>query len=82
MRVVPEVMRRLLVLLVLAVTLAACESSNLDRSAAVVVSGRVLGADGTPAAGVPVALEREPSAGEVTATLAPSRCQPRCPVRS
>ena len=62
-------MRHLLVLLVLAVTLAACESSNLDRSAAVVVSGRVLGADGAPAAGVPVALEREPSAGEVITGL-------------
>lgn len=62
-------MRRLLVVLLLAVTLAACESSNLDRSAAVVVSGRVLQVDGTPAGGVPVALEREPSVGEVITGL-------------
>lgn len=46
-------------------TLAGCETSALDRSAAVVVSGRVLQADGAPAAGVPVALEREPSVGEI-----------------
>ena len=62
-------MRRLLVVLFLAATLAACESSNLDRSAAVVVSGRVLRADGTPAGGAPVALEREPTAGEVITGL-------------
>jgi hypothetical protein len=58
-------MRRLLAVLTLAVTLAACETSNLDRSAAVAISGRVLRADGSPAGGVPVALEREPSAGEI-----------------
>ena len=62
-------MRRVLVVLVLAVTLAGCEASNLDRSAAVVVSGRVLAADGSPAGGVPVALEREPSAGEIITGL-------------
>ncbi len=54
------------VVAVLALVLAGCgETSNLDRSAAVVVSGRVLRADGTPAGGVPVALEREPSVGEI-----------------
>lgn len=62
-------MRRLLVMVVLALTLAGCETSNLDRSAAVAVSGRVLRADGSPAGGVPVALEREPSAGEVITGL-------------
>ena len=50
---------------VLALVLTGCEASNLDRSAAVAVSGRVLRADGTPAGGVPVALEREPSVGEI-----------------
>lgn len=59
-------MRRLLAVLLLAVTLAGCgETSNLDRSVAVTVSGRVLRADGTPAGGVPVAMEREPTVGEV-----------------
>jgi hypothetical protein len=58
-------MRRLLVVVLLAFTLAACESSKLDRAAAVVVSGRVLAADGAPAGGAPVALVREPSIGEI-----------------
>lgn len=51
--------------------LAGCqtETSNLDRSAAVVVSGRVLAADGSLAGGVPVALEREPTVGEVLTGL-------------
>jgi hypothetical protein len=50
----------------LALVLTACgETSKLDRSVAVVVSGRVLQADGSPAGGVPVALEREPSVGEI-----------------
>ncbi|HJV09351.1 MAG TPA: hypothetical protein VJ653_06705, partial [Acidimicrobiales bacterium] len=65
---VPQVMRRLLLAVtLLAVTLAACETSKVDPSASVVVSGRVLAADGSPAAGAPVALEREPSVGEVLA---------------
>ena len=58
-------MRRLLLVVLLAATLAACESSKLDRAAAVVVSGRVLAADGAPAGGAPVALVREPSIGEI-----------------
>ena len=63
-------MRRLaLAVAVLAVTLAGCETSDLDRAAAVVVSGRVLQADGSPAGGVPVGLEPEPSIGEVLAGL-------------
>ncbi|HVL05401.1 MAG TPA: hypothetical protein VM388_05405, partial [Acidimicrobiales bacterium] len=62
-------MRRVLVVLVLALTLAGCEASRLDRAAAVVVSGRVLRADGSPAAGVAVALLRAPSFGEVTTGL-------------
>ena len=61
--------RRLLVLLLLAVTLAACETSNLESSAAVSVSGRVLGPDGGPVAGVAVGLEREPSVGELLGGL-------------
>jgi hypothetical protein len=58
-------MRRLVVVLLLATTLAACESSKLDRAADVVVSGRVLTAEGAPAGGAPVALVREPSIGEI-----------------
>ncbi len=56
---------------VLALVLTGCqtERSNLDRAATVVVSGRVLQADGSPAVGAPVALEREPSAGEVITGL-------------
>ncbi|MDP1805999.1 MAG: hypothetical protein Q8K72_12580, partial [Acidimicrobiales bacterium] len=72
MRVVPLVMRRLLPsVAVLALVLTGCqtERSNLDRAATVVVSGRVLQADGSPAGGVPVALEREPTLGEVVAGL-------------
>jgi hypothetical protein len=63
-------MRRLCPLVaVLALVLAGCQASNLERSAAVVVSGRVLQADGSPAGGVPVTLEREPTLGEVVTGL-------------
>jgi hypothetical protein len=58
-------MRRILVVLVLGLTFAACESSKLNDSATVVVSGRVLAADGGPAGGVTVGLERDPTVGEV-----------------
>lgn len=62
-------MRRVLAVLVLALALAGCEVSNLDGAAPVVVSGRVLAADGSPAGGVPVALERDPTLGEAVAGL-------------
>lgn len=62
-------MRRILVVLVLALTLAGCEASKVDSAASVVVSGRVLAADGGPAGGVPVGLEREPSVGETLTGL-------------
>jgi len=58
-------MRRLLLVLVLALTLAGCESSQVDRAATVQVSGRILRADGSPAAGAAVGLEPRPSAGEL-----------------
>ncbi len=58
-------MRRVLVVVLLAVTLAGCESSQVDRSATVQVSGRVVRADGSPAAGAVVGLEPRPNAGEV-----------------
>lgn len=61
--------RRLLAVLVVGVTLAACETSNIDSSAAVTVTGRVLGPDGGPVAGVAVGLEREPSVGEMVGGL-------------
>ena len=61
-------MRRALLALAL-VSLVGCEASNLERAASVVVSGRVLRADGSPAGGVPVALEREPSVGETLTGL-------------
>ena len=62
-------MRRPLVALMLmaALLLAGCESSLVDRSATVVVSGRVLRSDGSPAGGVPVGLERAPGLGEFLA---------------
>lgn len=62
-------MRRILVVLVLALTLAGCEASKVDRAAGVVVSGRVLVADGSPAGGLPVGLERQPTIGEVVTGL-------------
>jgi hypothetical protein len=60
-------MRRLLAALVLALTLAACETSNLDSAAAVSVSGRLLRADGNPAGGVTVGFERDRSLGDLVA---------------
>jgi hypothetical protein len=60
-------MRRALAVLVLAVTLAACETSNLDSAAAVSVSGRLLRADGSPAGGVTVGFERDRSIGDLLA---------------
>src|SRR4051794_17952508 len=63
-------MRRVAVLLaVLALVGAGCEASQIDGSASVTVSGRILRADGSPAAGVPVGLEREPTVGEVVTGL-------------
>lgn len=65
-------MRRLCPLVaVLALVLTGCqtERSNIDRAATVVVSGRVLQADGSPAGGMPVVLEREPTLGEVVTGL-------------
>ncbi len=58
-------MGRLLAVLVLAGSLAGCESSQVDRSATVEVSGRIVRADGSPAAGAAVGLEARPGAGEV-----------------
>ena len=60
-------MRRLILAVAVGVvflTLAGCETSNIDSSAAVTVSGRVLRPDGAPAAGIPVGLERELSVGD------------------
>jgi hypothetical protein len=63
-------MRRFAAALVLAaLVLAGCETSKLDRAATVVVSGRVLGPDGAPAAGMTVGLERDPSVGEILTGL-------------
>jgi hypothetical protein len=62
-----RLMRRLILAVVvgvMALTLAGCETSKIDSSAAVTVSGRVLRPDGAPAAGVPVGLERELSLGD------------------
>ncbi len=56
--------RSFAVLVVLGLVLVGCESSNLSRSAAVDVSGRLLRADGSPAAGVVVGLQRRPNIGE------------------
>ncbi len=53
----------------LALVLVGCETSQIDRSAAVTISGRILRADGNPAAGVTVGLERQPTADEVVTGL-------------
>jgi hypothetical protein len=47
-----------------ALVLAGCQASQIDTSATVTVSGRILRADGSPAGGVPVGLERELTAGD------------------
>jgi len=61
-------MRRLLVALAVAsLVLVGCETSQVDGSATVTVSGRILRADGSPAARVAVGLEEEPSLGELAA---------------
>src|SRR4051812_27051777 len=57
------------ILAVAALVVAGCESSQVDGSATATVSGRILRADGSPAAGVPVGLEREPTVGEVVTGL-------------
>ena len=49
----------------LSLVLAGCTASTLDSAAAVSVSGRLLRADGTPAAGVTVGLERAPDLGDL-----------------
>ncbi|HUR22614.1 MAG TPA: hypothetical protein VMZ73_01960 [Acidimicrobiales bacterium] len=55
--------------LLAALVLVGCEASKVDRAATVTVSGRVIAADGTPATGITVGLERNPSVGEVLTGL-------------
>lgn len=55
--------------ILVAPVLAGCETSQVDPSASVVVTGRVLLADGSPAAGARLGLAREPSAGDFLGSL-------------
>lgn len=60
--------------------LAGCESSQVDRSAPIEVSGRILRAEGSPAAGAPVGLERNPGVGDIlgSALLVPLTLSTAC----
>jgi hypothetical protein len=67
--VTPPMSRLLAAVAVAALALAGREASNVSRSAAVTISGRVLRADSFPAAGVAVGLERQPTVGEIVTGL-------------